>query len=141
MSTQSNKSILVKDIQLSTSDFPVVGEKTMLKETLEAMNEYRLGIACIVNKENELLGVVTDGDIRRKILKVQKPFAALLVDDALEYSVKTPLTIAADSTLDSAVQLMGEKQIWDLPVLDEQKRLLGLLHLHPAVNALLSAAK
>lgn len=141
MSIQNNKSILVKEIQLSTEDFPVIGEKNILKEALEAMNKYRLGIACIVNDQSELLGVVTDGDIRRKILKVQKPFAALLVDDALEHSVRAPLTIATDSTLESAVKLMGEKQIWDLPVLDGQNRLCGLLHLHPAVNTLLAVAK
>mgnify|MGYP003330082119 CR=1 FL=1 len=52
------------------------------------MCDFGLGIACIVNSQKELKGVFTDGDIRRLILKVQKPIAALFVDDVKDYSTK-----------------------------------------------------
>ena len=107
------------------------------KEALEEMGRSRLGIVCIVNLEQKLLGILTDGDIRRKLLKVQKPFSAFFVDDALDHAIREPLTIRPDDTLVHAVELMEQKQIWDLPVVREDGTLAGLLHLHRAVQALL----
>ena len=52
------------------------------------MDEYKLGIICIIDDNFKLLGVITDGDLRRAILKSQKPFSAILVDDVIDYSVK-----------------------------------------------------
>lgn len=137
MSTQKNEAMLVSDVMLPLERIPVIGETVILKEALEEMNRSSLGIACIVDVGNKLLGILTDGDIRRKLLKVQKPFSALLVDDALEHAIRSPMTIKPSDTLVHAIGLMGQKQIWDLPVVDERGILMGLLHLHPAVQALL----
>ena len=89
------------------------------------------------DKDNKLLGILTDGDIRRKLLKVQKPFSAFFVDDALEHAIRSPITILPDDSLIDAISIMDKKQVWDLPVVDKQNALVGLLHLHPAVEALL----
>jgi len=137
MSIQKNKSILVGDVMVPLNLFPVIGEKLILKEALEEMGRKRLGIACIVNEENRLLGIITDGDLRRKILKVQKPFSAFFIDDALDHAIRSPITANPDQTLELAVENMEEKQVWDLPVVDFSGNLVGLLHLHPAVKALL----
>lgn len=137
MSTQKNENMRVSDVMLPPDKFPVIGEREILKEALEAMGRSRLGIACIVDSAGKLLGILTDGDIRRKLLKVQKPFSAFFVDDALVHSIKSPVTVLPTDTLVQAVKLMGKKQIWDLPVVDGDGRLVGLLHLHPAIQALL----
>jgi CBS domain-containing protein len=141
MSTPKNKAMLVSEVMIAYGRVPVVEENTILKEVLEEMSRARLGIVCIVNHNQKLLGILTDGDIRRKLLKVQKPFSAFLVDDALDYSIRTPTTIKPDDTLVHAVDLMGQKQIWDLPVVDDDDVLVGLLHLHPAVKSLLGINK
>jgi CBS domain-containing protein len=137
MSIKKNENILVGKVMLTSDRFPVIGEREILKEALEAMGRSRLGIACIVDNNGKLLGILTDGDIRRKLLKVQKPFSAFFVDDALVHAIKSPVTTQPTDTLVQAIMLMGEKQIWDLPVVDEQGTLVGLLHLHPAIQALL----
>ena len=137
MSTQKNKSMLVSDVMMSLDRVPAIKENVILKEALEEMGRTRLGIACIVNGDNKLLGILTDGDIRRKLLTVQKPFSAFFVDDALDHAVKSPMTIYPGDTLVHAVDVMEHKQIWDLPVVNENGTLVGLLHLHPAVQALL----
>jgi CBS domain-containing protein len=137
MSTQKNNTMLVGEVMMPLDKIPVIGETVILKEALEEMGRSQLGIVCIVNTENKLLGILTDGDIRRKLLKVQKPFSAFFVDDALDHSIRSPLTIRPDNTLLHATGLMGEKHIWDLPVVNDQGILVGLLHLHPAVQALL----
>lgn len=140
MSTPKNK-MMVCDVMISQDRVPVVQEEEILKEALEEMGRTRLGIVCIIDGNNKLLGILTEGDIRRKLLKVQKPFSAFLVDDALEHSIRTPTTVRPGDTLVHAVDMMGQKQIWDLPVVDENGVLLGLLHLHPAVKALLNASE
>ncbi|MFN9391235.1 MAG: CBS domain-containing protein, partial [Betaproteobacteria bacterium] len=110
--------MLVRDVMLALTRFPVVGRRTLLKEALDEMNRHRLGIACIVGEGHRLLGILTDGDIRRMLLKVQKPFSAFFADDALEHAVTTPLKVDPDDTLLHAVRLMDEKRVWDLPVVD-----------------------
>jgi arabinose-5-phosphate isomerase len=137
MSTRENEVMLVSKVMMPLDRIPVIGETVILKEALEEMGRSRLGIACIVDADKKLLGILTDGDIRRKLLKVQKPFSAFFVDDALDHAIRSPLTTQPNDTLVHAVGLMGQKQIWDLPVVDDQGTLVGLLHLHPAVQALL----
>ncbi len=137
MSTQKNKTILVNEVMMSLGRVPVIRETVILKEALEEMGRTSLGIVCIVNGENKLLGILTDGDIRRKLLKVQKPFSAFFVDDALDHAILAPMIIKPGDTLVHAVDVMKQKQIWDLPVVDDKGLLVGLLHLHPAVQALL----
>lgn len=132
-----NDKLLVIEVMLPTERFPVIARDTILKEALESMGEFSLGIACIVDADGKLLGILTDGDIRRKLLKVQKPFSAFFVDDALDHAIRSPASIRPGDTLLHAVTIMGEKKIWDLPVVDDQQRVVGLLHLHPAVQALL----
>jgi CBS domain-containing protein len=138
MSTQKND-MLVRDVMLSLDRFPVIGKRALLKEALDEMNRHRLGIACIVGENNQLLGILTDGDIRRMLLKVQKPFSAFFADDAVEHAIISPLQVGPADTLLQAVRLMDDKRVWDLPVMDEHGTLAGLLHLHPAVEALLQA--
>ena len=130
--------VTVADVMLPIDRFPCVPSRELFKQALEKMNEKKLGIVCILNPSGKLLGVLTDGDIRRNLLTDQKPLAALFVDDALEHAELMPLTVLPQLSLALAVQIMEEKQVWDLPVVDSAKTLVGLLHLHPAVKALLS---
>ena len=128
----------VEDVMIEMGSFPAVTKKTILKEALTEMGEANLGLVCIINDNQELLGLITDGDLRRKLLKVQKPFSAFFIDDALVHAKEKPITCQPGDNLKAVVQLMGDKQIWDLPVVDQENHLVGLLHLHPAVKKLIS---
>ena len=127
----------VNDVMIPFGDFPIVNKKTILKEALTEMGQAGLGLVCIINDKKELIGLITDGDLRRKLLEVQKPFSSFFIDDALIHAKKNPITCKPDDELKKVVNLMGEKQIWDLPVIDKNKKLFGLLHLHPAVKKLI----
>lgn len=129
----------VEDVMIPMGSFPAVEQKTILKEALTEMGEANLGLVCIINEKQELLGLITDGDLRRKLLKVQKPFSAFFIDDALIHAKQDPITCRPEDNLKEVVQLMGEKQIWDLPVVGQDNQLVGLLHLHPAVKKVLEA--
>lgn len=121
---------------LRPGSFPIIQTDTIFQEALEAMTNYSIGVACIVNSST-LVGILTDGDIRRTLLSSQKPLSALFVDDAFLFSAKRPTTIHMSLDLKSAVHLMEKHKIWDLPVVDTANSLVGLLHLHPAIKSLL----
>lgn len=128
----------IYQVMLKINQFPVVNEKIIFKQAIEEMNRWRLGIVCVCNSKGNLKGVVTDGDLRRKILNIQKPLPSLFLDDVIEHCIKKPVVIPLNSNLTDAIDLMGSKEIWDVPVIDDNKVLIGLLHLHPIVTALIN---
>ena len=130
--------MLVQEVMIDLDGFPVVRSKELMKETLDSMNNFKLGIACIVNESTKLQAVLTDGDLRRTLLNTQKPLSALFVDDVLDHAAIDFKSVNADTTLIEAVKLIGEYKVWDLPVIDDSGVLKGLLHLHPAITALLN---
>lgn len=131
----------VKDVMLSLNSFPVVKQELFFKEALDVMNEKKLGIACVIDQDYVLKGILTDGDIRRNLLKVQKSLSALFVDDCIDHAIKNPIVVSPETTLIEAIEIMEHKKIWDLPVVNQQGILVGLLHLHPVVQALLNTQK
>lgn len=132
-----NNNLTVGQVMIKVGNFPVVNERELLRETIEEMNKFRLGIACVVDKKDKLVGVLTDGDIRRLILRVQKPISAIFVDDAISYSTRNFSNVLEETSLKNALLKMEEFKIWDLPVLDNNGILKGLLHLHPALKFVL----
>ena len=80
---QNQREIKVSDVMLDPKKIPVVNENEMVRETLEKMNLFNLGICCITDSKNKLIGIITDGDFRRILLSEQKPLGALFVDDII----------------------------------------------------------
>ena len=83
-----NKNLLVEEVMIKFNHFPIVYKNELLRETIEEINKVWTWIACIIDSNKKLIGVLTDGDIRRLILKVQKPISATFVDDAYFYATK-----------------------------------------------------
>ena len=121
---------IVSEKMLALGKFPVLTAKDTLKKALDEMTNHRLGIACFTNEKNELIGILTDGDLRRLLLTRQNPLPALLITPAIEFGHSTPTSIHGNQSLVEAASLMHDKQIWDLPVIDAQKKLVGLIHRH-----------
>jgi len=129
--------MLVSHVMLPLDKFPVLKQNEIFKVCLDEMCRYRLGIACIVDESGRLLGIFTDGDLRRALLKNQKPIPSLYIDDVLDHGTLSPLHVFPSDSLSSAIEMMELHHVWDLPVLDSSSHLVGLLHLHPVVKALL----
>ena len=138
MSTLNDAYLIVSDVMLNLDVCPVVSETTMFKEVLESMDEHRLGVVCVTAANGELAGILTEGDIRRVLLRVQKPLAALMADDVGAYAIRVPKTTYMEMPLTEAVSLMGRQRVWDLPVVDHENKLVGLLHLHQAILGVLA---
>ena len=127
--TMSNN-LTVRDKMISLEKFPVLEHDVTLKKALDIMTKDHIGVACFVDASKHLVGVLTDGDLRRLILTKQNPLPALLVSHALDFGNSNPTTVKATELLSSAREIMDSKRIWDLPVVDDSGELVGLLHRH-----------
>ena len=121
-----------RDKMKKLSDIPVLEEDASLKKALDLMSEKRLGIACFVDKSGVLKGLLTDGDLRRLLLTKQSPLPALLIANALSFGISKPSVAHENDDIDKLKELMSAKQIWDLPIIDSNDKLIGLLHRHDA---------
>ena len=125
-------SIKAKDKMKKLSEIPVLSEKSSLKKALDLMSQKHLGIACFVDEEGVLKGLLTDGDLRRLLLTRQNPLPALLVSDALSFGNSKPTIAHGEDEISNLQKIMDGKQIWDLPIVDSSNKLIGLLHRHDA---------
>ena len=119
-----------KDKMKKLSEIPVLEENASLKKALDVMSQKRLGIACFVDNMGKLKGLLTDGDLRRLLLTKQSPLPALLVSDALTFGNTNPLVASEEDEIIKLRDVMNEKQIWDLPIVDSNHKLIGLVHRH-----------
>jgi CBS domain-containing protein len=115
---------------IPVSSLPLLSKEDNLKKALDLMTEKRLGIALIVNSDKKLLGVLTDGDLRRLLLTRQDPLPALLVSPAITYGNRNPKSITTKTSIENAREKMISEGIWDLPVVSSDGILIGLVHRH-----------
>jgi CBS domain-containing protein len=125
----SNKKT-VTDYMLPASKVAITNSNASLKKALELMTEFSLGVCLFRNENGSLEGILTDGDLRRLILKVQNPLPALLVTDAIEFGTRNPHTAGSNDEISRAIDLMDKNRIWDLPVIGFDGNILGLLNRH-----------
>ena len=124
----SNKT-LIENIMITPDKFTVVTPEVTLVTVLEKMSEFKIGHVCVVDTQIKLVGVFTDGDFRRLILNIQKPLPALLSDDIVKYASTSPKTTYVDGDFSEVKKIMSENKIWDLPVIDRDQKLVGLIHM------------
>ena len=119
-----------KEKMKKLSEIPVLEENASLKKALDVMSQKRLGIACFVDNTGKLKGLLTDGDLRRLLLTKQSPLPALLVSDALIFGNTNPSVAFEEDEIIKLRDVMNSKQIWDLPIVDSNHKLIGLVHRH-----------
>jgi arabinose-5-phosphate isomerase len=116
----------VKDLMLTGPSLPRVSEGTRMQEAVKEIDRGKLGTTLVTNPQNELSGIITDGDIRRLVASGQS-FLKLTVKDIM---TKNPRAIAQNSPTYDALNLMEQHQITVLPVVNTLKEIQGILHLH-----------
>jgi arabinose-5-phosphate isomerase len=127
------KKLFIKvDDLLRKENLPIVSRETLLKDAIVTMSEGRLGNVVIVNKDNTLFGLLSDGDLRRALLS--EDFS---LDCKVEkLATKNPKTINNKNILASdALKIIEDFKIQLLAVVDENNHLEGLLHIHDLIEA------
>lgn len=122
--------VKVKDL-MRTKGLPVVSEDTPVKEAIVAISEGRLGTVLLVNSENQMVGLVSDGDIRRALMT-----EGFSLDAAVKaYATRDPKTIEEENMLASdALTFIERHKIQLLAVVDSGRHIKGVLHLHDLVE-------
>jgi arabinose-5-phosphate isomerase len=117
----------VEDAMHTGEAVPRVGPKTPLKDVLFEMTQKRLGMTTVVDEANTLLGVISDGDLRRLM---EKYGAGVLGVPADQGMTRTPRTIYRREVATRALDVMETNRITSLVVIDASRRVEGVLHLH-----------
>jgi arabinose-5-phosphate isomerase len=116
----------VKDLMRSGPSLPLVSEETSAQEAVKTVDRSKLGTTLVTNSQNKLSGIITDGDIRRLVAS-GRTFLKLA---AKEVMTKNPQTIAGNSPTYDALNIMEQRQITVLPVVNTRQKIVGILHLH-----------
>ena len=120
---------------------PVIDHSRRFEEAVDEITSKRFGAVSVVDDDGKLVGILTDGDLRR-ILQRQASTAGKTVADMLATPVRdlmtaNPMHITPDVLAAKAVSIMedGPRKVFVLPVVDEQRRPVAMIHLHDLVSA------
>ena len=112
----------VKDY-MTSENLPIVNRESKISDTLMQISRTKMGIAVVIENE-EIIGVVTDGDIRRAMQRDQERFFLLTVKDIMNTN---PKLIDQDAKLSQAEEIMRQYNIKSLIVVNKEKRLKGVI--------------
>jgi len=121
----------VSDVMRSGEDIPAVTPDTSLREGLLEMSRKGLGMTAIIDGTRRVLGIFTDGDLRRTLDRTEDLQGQRMQD----LMTRNPKTIQANVLAAEAVHLMESSRITALLVVDEQQTLIGALNVHDLLRA------
>jgi arabinose-5-phosphate isomerase len=116
----------VEDIMLTSESVPYINEEATMEDAVEEINRRGFGVTFVINAKQILVGIITDGDLRRLIGK-KKSIFEIPVKDVM---TKNPRRVSPGSPVYDALNMMEQYQITVLPVIDSAGKVLGILHLH-----------
>jgi arabinose-5-phosphate isomerase len=125
------KLLRVEDVMHAGDHAPRVLPGTLMKDVLFEMTRKRLGMTTVVDESGKLLGMISDGDLRRQM---ERNGYGLLERTAEECMTRRPMVIGRRQMATAALALMEEKKVTSLPVTDEAGGLEGVVHLHDLWN-------
>ena len=121
----------VEDVMHTGDQIPRVGPDTRMKDVLFEMTRKRLGLTTVTEEDGRLLGILSDGDLRRQM---ERHGYALLDRTAAECMTRDPVRVGRRELLSLALDLMETRKITALLVTDAEGRIEGVLHLHDLWN-------
>lgn len=119
----------VSDLMRTGIEMPLVSDSADMQKAVLEMTSKMLGCVGIVDKDNHLLGIITDGDLRRFMS------GNILQMKATEVMTHNPKTTKPDVLVAEAVNIMNSKKITQLFVIDDDNKPIGLIHLHDCLHA------
>jgi arabinose-5-phosphate isomerase len=125
---QAGKKLLkIKTLMHKGRQIPSVSPDTPMNEVIEEISGKKLGMTCVLDPAKRLVGIITDGDLRRML---QKFGSAFLEKSAKDCMTAHPVTIDKEDLATKALHLMEERKITSLVVTNTEGGVEGLIHLH-----------
>jgi arabinose-5-phosphate isomerase len=123
--------LTVEDIMRKGNNFAKVRDTDFVKDVLLAITQARCGSACVVDAKKHFVGIFTDGDLRRRV----EEDADILSKQVRCVMTKNPLTISKDRLAAEAFDILMQKKVDELPVVDAKGALVGLLDVQDLLKA------
>lgn len=121
------KLMRVGELMHSGSQLPKVDVNTSMEKVIYEMSSKGLGVTSVVEQEDRLVGVISDGDLRRLL---ENKRGEILEQTAGQCMTSNPITIQESELVGSALNLMEQQSITSLMVIDDLEKIVGVLHLH-----------
>lgn len=123
--------VRIKDL-MRTKELPIINNTTPLKEAIVVMSEGKLGTVLIVDETDTFIAILSDGDLRRALMKEGFSLDRL----AIEYASKNPKSYTNTELLASeALEIIENGRIQLLPITSDTGKIIGVLHIHDLINA------
>ncbi|OGU10449.1 MAG: hypothetical protein A2X61_06205 [Ignavibacteria bacterium GWB2_35_12] len=128
-----NLTLKVKDLMHKDSALPIIKSNSSFKDAIIEISDKKLGCVCVIDSNLKLIGIITDGDVRRMLQKYDE-IRNLKVEDIM---TKEPITIGTDVFLNEALSIMEQRdsQINVLPVVDENRKCVGVIRVHDIIRS------
>lgn len=123
--------LTTKEFMVSGEALPIVSADDKMKSVLFEITKKRMGATLVLDPAGQLLGVVTDGDVRRGLEKYPNLFEMT----AKDVMSKNPKTIRANTLASAALKKMETHSITQIVALDEEDKPIGLVHIHDLIKA------
>jgi arabinose-5-phosphate isomerase len=120
----------VRELMKSGADLPVITEGSLMKETILEISSKGLGLTLVVNDHGSLTGIITDGDLRRAMLRDRE----MLEKESYLFMTKNPKTIREDELVLRGVSLMEQFTITALAVIDQDHKPVGILKIQDIIR-------
>ena len=112
-------------------DVPIVGTQTLMADAMREMSRGGMGMTCVIDDDKRLVGIITDGDLRRRMIEAQTDGAGrpFLERPAGEVMTSNPATVTGSTLAVEALRMLEDRKITSLVVTDKAQRIAGILHL------------
>lgn len=120
----------VKELMKSGAELPIITEGSLMKETILEISSKGLGVTLVVNDYGFLTGIITDGDLRRAMLRDRE----MLEKESYLFMTKNPKTIREDELVLRGVSLMEQFTITALAVIDQDQKPVGILKIQDIIR-------
>ena len=121
----------MRDVMRTGEAIPVIAPEASIAEAILEITRGTIGMTVVVSAERKVLGIFTDGDLRRAVLK-HSDLSRLTVRDVM---TANPRTMSPDKLAAEAVEMMEKYKINQIPVVDDDARLIGALNMHDLFQA------
>ncbi len=125
----------VLDLMHTGGDIPVVSEATLIKDAIYEISSKKMGVTSVLDPSGRLVGVISDGDLRRWMEKTEKTGENLLTKKAGDIMTRNPKVMSKEALAAEAVAVMEKNSITCLIVTDHEKKPEGVIHLHDLLKA------
>ncbi len=118
--------VRVTEVMLAGKDIPVIAPDAPATEAIKVLNDKNIGVVLVVDGAKKVLGIVTDGDIRRAFVRAQ----VISQLNTAQLMTEDPICIDSSRLAADALSIMQTHEITALPIINDDGTILGLLHLH-----------